>query len=498
MKKVILTLMCMAAMMAANMSLMAQEVTIVLNPGWTWISYPSTDTMDFATAFGSFTPATGDIFKSRWGSATYTSDGQWRGSISQLYPGYGYHYKSNRAEPVIVTFNAQQPAPQVVVTTSEPTDITAASAIVGGTVTLDESNHIYACGVCWDTVQMPTVNNNRTTDNTGISIFSTTLTELTPNTTYYVRAYVVTDYGLAYGDELSFTTESSGNGGAPIGAINSLFTINENGDQVYFSQGNLQYQPSTNTWRFAENQSDLLIAPEDMTSYQSSTGYYADVTSQYTSSYDGWIDLFGWGTSGWNNGNTYYQPWSSAGYEESNYGQLYGPPGNYNLTSNYAYADWGVYNPISNGGNTANQWRTLTQSEWNFVFKTRNTTSGIRYAKANVNNVNGIILLPDDWNTNTYTLNNTNSSSTSFSNNTISASQWTILESAGAIFLPTAGNRIGTSVNYVGSGGIYWSTSYVNSNYACSIYFYDSTFGTDGYSVRYYGHNVRLVKDYNP
>jgi hypothetical protein len=39
-----------------------------------------------------------------------------------------------------------------------------------------------------------------------------------------------------------------------VGAISGKFTINANGDQVYFSQGNLQYQASTNTWRFAENQ----------------------------------------------------------------------------------------------------------------------------------------------------------------------------------------------------------------------------------------------------
>ena len=47
---------------------------------------------------------------------------------------------------------------------------------------------------------------------------------------------------------------------APEGAINGLFTINEAGDQVYFSKGNLQYIGSADTpyWRFAENQWDYL------------------------------------------------------------------------------------------------------------------------------------------------------------------------------------------------------------------------------------------------
>ena len=201
--------------------------------------------------------------------------------------------------------------------------------------------------------------------------------------------------------------------------------------------------------------------------------------------------MFGWGTSGWNSGNTYYQPWDS---NNSN-GSLYGPPGEYNLTGSYANADWGVYNPISNGGNTANQWRTLTQPEWNYVFNTRTTTSGIRYAKANVNNVNGVILLPDNWNSSTYSLSNTNNSEASFSGNTLTTSQWSILEQAGAVFLPAAGYRLfGTSVSCAGSYGSYWSASY---NYygssARGLYFDDSYLGTDE-SDRCNGQGVRLVR----
>jgi len=104
--------MCLAAMMAAGTSLKAQEVTIVLMPGWTWISIPSTDTLDFATALGSFTPEVGDLIASQWGNAVYMGNGQWRGSVSQFYPGYGYKYKSTRTVPVMLTFNVQQPNPQ--------------------------------------------------------------------------------------------------------------------------------------------------------------------------------------------------------------------------------------------------------------------------------------------------------------------------------------------------------------------------------------------------
>ena len=159
----------------------------------------------------------------------------------------------------------------------------------------------------------------------------------------------------------------------------------------------------------------------------------------------------------------------------------------------YAYADWGVYNAISNGGNTTNTWRTLLIDEWSYVFNTRSTSSGIRYAKALVNGTNGVILLPDDWEAATYSLNNTNSSESTFDSNTISATQWTILEDAGAVFFPAAGYRFGTSVGEIGLCGYYWSASYFNSTYAYLTSIKESYLTTNNASNRCYGRSVRLV-----
>ena len=232
---------------------------------------------------------------------------------------------------------------------------------------------------------------------------------------------------------------------APTGAIAGLFSVSDS-TQVYFSQGNLQYQASTNTWQFAENQYD----------------YVGDANSNISSTYSGWIDLFGWGTSGYNHGANAYQPWSTS-TSYSDY-WVYGQS-DYNLYDGNGQADWG-YNAISNGGNTENSgWRTLTNIEWNYVFNTRSTASGIRYAKATVNGVNGVVMLPDDWNSSNYTLNYTNPSNwnCSFDDNTITAEAWANeLEANGAVFLPAAGDRDGSSVNGVGSYGDYWSAS----NYA--------------------------------
>lgn len=231
---------------------------------------------------------------------------------------------------------------------------------------------------------------------------------------------------------------------APTGAIQGVFSVSDN-QQVWFSKGNLQYVGSSQTWRFATNQWTIVG------------------TSQGSSSQSTTRDLFGWGTSGWNCGNTYYRPWDVASSDHeanSTTASLYGPPGIYNLTGTYAHSDWGVHNSISN---TTGQWRTLTREEWNYVLNTRNTSSGIRYALARVNNVRGVILLPDDWSESTYHLNNTNptGSSNSFNNNVISSSQWTILQDAGAIFLPLTLERSGTEV--LGgtdiANGFYWTST---------------------------------------
>ena len=273
----------------------------------------------------------------------------------------------------------------------------------------------------------------------------------------------------------------------PVGSISGKFTVAA-GKQVYFSQGNLQYQASTSTWRFAENQYDYVGDASNGNVY---VGEVKCNNANISSTYSGWIDLFGWGTSGYSHGANAYQPWSTS-TNSSDY-HAYGVYTN-NLYDGNGQADWG-YNTISNGGNSENSgWRTLSKSEWDYVFNTRNTTSGIRYAKATVNSVNGVVLLPDDWNAIIYALNNTNSNSANFTSNTITAADWTdVLEANGAVFLPAAGNRSETSVGHVGSYGNYWMASIIDSNCVNYVYFDNSNLMTSSYYLRHEGRSVRLV-----
>ena len=271
----------------------------------------------------------------------------------------------------------------------------------------------------------------------------------------------------------NFTAQGESN--IPEGAIGGVFSVGEN-TRVFFSQGNLQYIGSAETpyWKFADNQWD----------------YLGTATGQNSTDSNVDRDLFGWGTSGYNHGATAYQPWSTSRTNSDYY--AYGSS-TYNLYDQTGQADWG-YNPISNGGNTADTWRTLTKAEWDYVINTRTTKSGIRYAKATVNNISGVILLPDDWNAAYYPLSSTNSTGASFSSNTITLALWVTLEQHGAVFLPTTGYRDGTSVHSVGSYGEYWSASYNDGNDAWGVYFDASNLGVDNYYYRYDGRSVRLVR----
>ena len=267
------------------------------------------------------------------------------------------------------------------------------------------------------------------------------------------KTVTVSQTGGATSVQLTFST----------GAINGVFSVSSS-KKVQFSKGNLQYQASTKTWRFAANQWDII----------------GSENSKISENYDGWIDLFGWGTSGYNGKN----PWMTS-TTSTEYGN-----GEKDIAgTNY---DWGVYNTISNGGGKS--WRTLTKDEWVYVFNTRSTSSGIRYAQAIVNGVNGVILLPDNWSSSNYSLSNINKTDASFSSNRISQNDWqNKFEANGAVFLPAAGLRYGTDVLSVVSCGYYWSASYGGSDRAYHVYFSEGNLTAFHWYRRDFGRSVRLV-----
>ena len=291
----------------------------------------------------------------------------------------------------------------------------------------------------------------------------------TANTTIPVRRSHYTFITLGEND-LNFTTQLH------PGALPGLFSVSAT-QQVHFSQGNLQYQASTDTWRFAEHQYD----------------YVGSANSNISSTYTGWIDLFGWGTSGWNSGAVCYQPWSTS---ISNSDYYPGGSSSNGLTDAYAEADWAWHNTISNGGNATHQWRTLTTSEWSYLLNSRTNASSKR-GTGNINGVGGLIILPDSW-TQPSGCPQFNpgfaSSYGDWTHNSYTLAQWAQMEAAGAVFLPATGFRYGSDVYYVGNDGNYWSSTPYDENYAYFMSFYSSRLDATIVSYRDNGFSVRPVR----
>ena len=229
--------------------------------------------------------------------------------------------------------------------------------------------------------------------------------------------------------------------------------------QVLFAPGNLQYHPANDEWRFAESQTD----------------YIGEANSNCSSTYNGWLDLFCWSTSATNFGVS--TSTSNSSYSGS-------------------FVDWGS-NQI--GSDAPNTWRTLTNDEWGYLLNDRPKASTLQ-GVAQVNDVNGLILLPDNW---------TCPSGVTFTSGahsdygldyddyqTFTADQWSTLESAGAVFLPAAGYRSGSNVPslYVQNTGCYRSATESDSSKAYYLYF-TSRGAKMSNSGRNGGYSVRLVKD---
>jgi len=95
------------------------------------------------------------------------------------------------------------------ITTNAVTDVTNVAATSGGNIISDEGTPVTARGVCWSTSPNPTTADSKTVDGSGIGSYSSSITGLIINTTYYVRAYATNGAGTAYGNERSFTTAAT-------------------------------------------------------------------------------------------------------------------------------------------------------------------------------------------------------------------------------------------------------------------------------------------------
>lgn len=269
----------------------------------------------------------------------------------------------------------------------------------------------------------------------GYGKYSLEMTNLSPETQYYYC--VVVEYNHLYhvkyykGEIKSFTTLKED---STMSTGSHVFSIGKN-KFVTFSPGNLQYHPANDEWRFAPSQLD----------------YIGDANSNCSSTYNGWLDLFGWSTSTTNFGVS----------TSTDYDDYYG-----------SFVDWGR-NKI--GNDAPNTWRTLTDDEWKYILHNRYKAKYLCFV-AQVDGVSGLLLLPNNW----IWPEDVN---------------WSKLEASGAVFLPAAGERDGSRVTNVQDGGYWSATEYDSLNARCLYIRFGDVAGRSSGSGRYSGLSVRLVKD---
>jgi hypothetical protein len=139
-----------------------------------------------------------------------SSDTQVSAGLAGLSPNQLYHFRvvgQNIADTAVggdMTFTTGARVPTVI--TSPLSAVHATLAAGGGIVTSGGGSAVKARGVCWHTSSPPTLANGHSSDGAGLGPFSSLVSGLSPETTYYVRAYASNQLGTGYGRTLSFTT----------------------------------------------------------------------------------------------------------------------------------------------------------------------------------------------------------------------------------------------------------------------------------------------------
>ena len=262
----------------------------------------------------------------------------------------------------------------------------------------------------------------------------------------------------------------------PEGALPGEFSVSPT-KKVRFSKGNLQYNRVSNTWIFAENQYDFLgknnfINPQLMT--RTAPTNYSLYYWQGTELNDV-IDLFAWSSD-----KDLSRKWGieSSSDDASKF--------------NGNFVDWGE--------NFSDSWYTMSKDEWDYIISEREHASDL-IAIGTINGINGCIILPDGWklpknmtfNSGTANINDSIYYSTI---NNYSIEEWSIMENAGAVFLPSNGDRSLPHMytNWSNIKGAYWSATIID-NKSAYVFSIRPDFAQVSNSWFYVGRSVRLVQD---
>ena len=212
-----------------------------------------------------------------------TGAGSYTINITGLTPNTTYYvraYATNSAGTVFgdeIIFSTADTTPTV--TTKAVSILSETTALSGGNITFDGGVAVTVCGICWDTLPNPTVSGIHTTDSASMGIFTSSMMNLTPATTYYVRAYATNSVGTTYGQEISFRTYSSCPGAATVtDHEGNVYNTVQIGNQCWTRENmRCTTSPSTGTM--------ILEFPAGYYSYTGKKAYYVNGDSANTATY---------------------------------------------------------------------------------------------------------------------------------------------------------------------------------------------------------------------
>jgi|WetSurMetagenome_2_1015567.scaffolds.fasta_scaffold00166_13 uncharacterized protein (TIGR02145 family) len=174
-----------------------------------------------------------------------TSDGigteAFTSNLTQLTPNTKYYLKAYAINKVGTGYSKEvsflsDPVSLAQLTTTDVTLITSISAVSGGNILTDGGAVITVRGVCWSKEPDPTTDDNKTTDGSGTGSFTSNLTGLITNTTYYLRAYAITSAGTSYGTLQAFTTDAFTTVGQITDIDNAVYTTIAIGNQTWMKE----------------------------------------------------------------------------------------------------------------------------------------------------------------------------------------------------------------------------------------------------------------------
>lgn len=282
-----MAMMSLLAMVTATPNAKTQEITITLNPGWNWISYPNAEAMDIATALGDFIPVSGDIINSQSdGSATYLN-GRWRGGLTHFIPGKGYMYYSARTEATSFVF-AETSSPSV----HEYVDLGLPSGTLWATCNVGaDAPEEYGDYFAWGETQSKEIYNWSTYQYCMGS--ETTLTKYCSNSSYGYNGFTDTLTTLLLVDDAAT---------ANWGANWRMPTVEEWRELYYCTTCTWTTQNGVYGRLFTSSNGNSIFLPaagncnEGNLNGVGSDGYYWSSSLDTNNPYGAWDYIFNWGT----------------------------------------------------------------------------------------------------------------------------------------------------------------------------------------------------------